>query len=61
MIHTWDDAGHLATLGPYENLLARVLADGERRENRTGTDTIGVFGEQLRFHDSAAAFPLVTS
>ena len=44
----------------YLGLLADVLQNGVRREDRTGTGTLGVFGRQIRF-DLAQGFPLLTT
>jgi thymidylate synthase len=44
----------------YLDLLADVLNNGVRREDRTGTGTLGVFGRQIRF-DLAQGFPLLTT
>ena len=44
----------------YLGLLADVLENGVRREDRTGTGTLGVFGRQIRF-DLAQGFPLLTT
>ena len=56
------------TLGPvaapidtqYEALLRRILEKGTPKEDRTGTGTVSLFGERLRY-DLSETFPLVTT
>ncbi len=44
----------------YHDLMQRVLDEGVRKEDRTGTGTLSVFGHQMRF-DQSQGFPLVTT
>ena len=45
---------------PYLDLMRQIREHGARKEDRTGTGTLSVFGPQLRF-DLKAGFPLVTT
>jgi thymidylate synthase len=45
---------------PYLDLLREVLETGTRKEDRTGTGTLSVFGRQVRY-DLRAGFPAVTT
>ncbi len=45
---------------PYLDLMRHVRDHGTRKEDRTGTGTLSVFGRQLRF-DLADGFPAVTT
>ncbi|MBX3279417.1 MAG: thymidylate synthase [Acidobacteria bacterium] len=45
---------------PYLDLMRRVLDTGARKDDRTGTGTLSVFGHQMRF-DLRRGFPLLTT
>jgi thymidylate synthase len=45
---------------PYLDLMRHILEHGTRKNDRTGTGTLSVFGPQLRF-DLNAGFPLLTT
>jgi thymidylate synthase len=51
---------YTASVRPYLDLVRHVLADGERRTDRTGVGTLSVFGAQTRY-DLRDGFPIVTT
>lgn len=44
----------------YQDLLSLILEKGTLKENRTGIDTLSIFGHQMRF-DLNEGFPLLTT
>ncbi len=44
----------------YHLLLEKIIREGTRKEDRTGTGTLSLFGYQMRF-DLAKGFPLLTT
>ena len=45
----------------YFRLLNTILDNGRTKVNRTGINTIGVFGEQAKFDVCMDAFPILTT
>jgi thymidylate synthase len=44
----------------YHELMQRARDEGARKDDRTGTGTLSVFGHQMRF-DLRSGFPMVTT
>ncbi len=54
----WNDGGK--NMKVYHDLMRHVLEHGHKKEDRTGTGTLSVFGYQMRFN-LADGFPLLTT
>lgn len=53
------DKPHLP-MKQYHDLMQKILEEGAKKEDRTGTGTLSVFGHQMRF-DLSKGFPVVTT
>lgn len=45
---------------PYEDLVRKILTEGSLKSDRTGTGTVSLFGQQMRFN-LTDSFPLITT
>ena len=59
---TYQDEENFKKVGvlQYLNLLDKIIYQGKFKQDRTGTGTLSLFGEQMRF-DLKAGFPLLTT
>jgi thymidylate synthase len=51
---------YVARMQQYRDLLSTVLKEGTRKDDRTGTGTLSIFGYQMRY-DLKRGFPAVTT
>jgi thymidylate synthase len=45
----------------YFRIVNDILTNGKLKKNRTGVDTIGIFGAQAKYNVDLNAFPLLTT
>ena len=45
----------------YINLINKILKEGIKRDDRTGTGTVSIFGAQMRYNLEDDIFPLLTT
>lgn len=61
LTYTPDEAPSSRGDRAYMECASRILSNGRPRQDRTGTGTIGVFGQQMRFDLRRDGFPLLTT